>query len=289
MDKTIFRMAQRHTLHLTILLVAVTLSSLPIQAQERLKSMPGYDQFQKMSREIPGSVKPGTVAVRWVDGGKSFEYSRDGRIVRYDLATRTTSPAEGSGPITGSTGPGRRGGPARGRQFDSATSPDGRKKVFYRQRNLWLSNADGSEEIAITSDGNEKTRIKYGSASWVYGEELNQNSAMWWSPDNTKVAFYRFDESPVTDFILQMDQTKLVSTADVEAYPKAGAPNPVATSLSMICRPSGRRRSMSAMASPSRTTWLVTTSMASAGRHRAVAERLSCSPTAPIGVRTSWS
>lgn len=231
MDKTIFRMAQRHTLHLTILLVAVTLSSLPIQAQERLKSMPGYDQFQKMSREIPGSVKPGTVAVRWVDGGKSFEYSRDGRIVRYDLATRTTTPAEGSGPITGSTGPGRRGGPARGRQFDSATSPDGRKKVFYRQRNLWLSNADGSEEIAITSDGNEKTRIKYGSASWVYGEELNQNSAMWWSPDNTKVAFYRFDESPVTDFILQMDQTKLVSTADVEAYPKAGAPNPVATLL----------------------------------------------------------
>ena len=73
-----------------------------------------------------------------------------------------------------------------------------------------------------------KDRIKYGSASWVYGEELGQNTAMWWSPDSTKLAFYRFDESKVPDYILQMDQTKLYTKADIEAYPKAGQPNPIA-------------------------------------------------------------
>lgn len=209
------------------LLVFPTLTAF---SQQRLKSMPGYEQFQKMSREVPGAVKSGALNVRWVEGGRAFEFTRDGKTLRYDLTTRATSPSE-SGPISGPNGAGRRGGPVRGRQFDSAISPDGKKKAFYRQRNLWLSNVDGSDEVAITTDGSEKNRIKYATASWVYGEELNQNTAMWWSPDNRRVAFYRFDESPVTDFTLQVNQTKLVSTADVEAYPKAGAPNPIATLL----------------------------------------------------------
>ena len=223
---------------LSVSVLMMGLMMVPVAGQDRLKSMPGYEQFQKMSREIPGSIKPGSLTVKWIDDGKAFEYTREGKSFRYDLATRTSTPTEGSGgPSTapnGSAAPngsGRRGGPMRGRQYDSAVSPDGTRKAFYRNRNLWLSNADGSGETPITTDGNEQTRIKYGSASWVYGEELSQNSAMWWSPDSGKVAFYRFDESPVTNFILQMDQTKLVSKADVEAYPKAGAPNPIATVL----------------------------------------------------------
>src|SRR5262249_38509446 len=38
---------------------------------------------------------------------------------------------------------------------------------------------------------------------------------------------YRFDESKVPDYYLELDQTKLQSTVDVEAYPKPGVPNPV--------------------------------------------------------------
>ena len=80
---------------------------------------------------------------------------------------------------------------------------------------------------AITTDGSEKDRIKYGTASWVYGEELAQTSAIWWSPDSAKIAYYRFDEKQVLDYNLQLDQTKIQSTNDVEAYPKAGTSNPV--------------------------------------------------------------
>jgi dipeptidyl-peptidase-4 len=201
-------------------------------AQDRLKTMPGYEQYQKMLREISGSVRLAPTQVSWKDGGKAVEFRRDGKAYRYDIAERKTSEiGEATGEPEGRGGRGGRsqaGGVARGRQIASSTSPDGKLKAFHRDRNLWLSNADGSNELAVTTDGNEKNRIKNGIASWVYGEELFQNTAMWWSPDSKKIAYYRFDESSVPDYYLQLSQTKLQSTLDVEPYPKAGAPNPTA-------------------------------------------------------------
>jgi len=206
-------------------------SSAPLTpAQDRLKTMPGYEQYQKMSREIPGSFKSGAVQATWKDGGQALEYRKDGKTLRFDVATKQNSEVTGSTGGNGQPQFGRRGGgggPERGRQFDSATSPDGNLKAFYRNNNLWLSDANGANEKALTTDGDEKKRIKYGSASWVYGEELRQNTAMWWSPDGTKLAYYRFDESPVPDYFLQVDQTKLQSKMDIEAYPKAGVTNPI--------------------------------------------------------------
>ncbi len=81
--------------------------------------------------------------------------------------------------------------------------------------------------MAVTTDGSEKDRIKYGTASWVYGEELSQTTAMWWSPDSSRIAYYRFDEKEVDVYNLQLDQTKLYSRIDAEAYPKSGRPNPI--------------------------------------------------------------
>ena len=198
-------------------------------AQDRLKTMPGYEQYSRVAPQIAGSVKLGIVQPFWSDSSAAFEYQRDGKWYRYDVATRKAS--EISSPtVPDSLRRGRftgRGGPERGRQLASAESPDGKRKAFYRDRNLWVSNADGSDAVAVTTDGGEKDRIKYGTASWVYGEELRQTTAMWWSPDGTKLAYYRFDESKVPDYYLQLDQTKIASTVDTEAYPQAGAPNPV--------------------------------------------------------------
>ncbi len=197
-----------------------------IGAQDRLKTMPGYARHQKMAGEIPSAVKSGALSATWTDG-RTFEYARDGKRYRYDVATRTATEIAGaSRQDTGGRG-GRAGGPERGRQVDASESPDGKLKAFYRDRNLWLSAASGGNEVAITVDGSEKGRIKYGTASWVYGEELSQTTAMWWSPDSSKIAYYRFDEQKVPDYFLQMDQTKIQSAVETEAYPKAGAPNPV--------------------------------------------------------------
>jgi dipeptidyl-peptidase-4 len=194
-------------------------------AQDRLPSMPGYEQYQHMAGQRQGAVRLGALNVTWLDDGSALDYQRDGRRYRYDLAARQATELE---PVAGDQNRfGRGGRPERGRQFDVAESPDGSRKAFYRDRNLWLRNADGTGEKAITTEGSDADRVKYGTASWVYGEELGQSTAIWWSPDGKKVAYYRFDESGVPDYFLQLDQTKLQSKVDVEAYPKAGVPNPI--------------------------------------------------------------
>ena len=197
-------------------------------AQDRLRGMPGFEQYQKIVKEIPGAVRGGALTVTWKDIA-TFEYAREGKQYRYNVATRAATEI-GDAPETGGRGRGRGGrggGLERGRQFDAAESPNGKLRAFYRDRNLWLSEVGGANEVQITTDGSATDRIKYGTASWVYGEELNQNTAMWWSPDSTKLAYYRFDEKQVPDYYLQLDQTEVQSKMDVEAYPKAGAPNPV--------------------------------------------------------------
>ena len=215
------------------LIILIGILPIPSRAQDRLKTMPGYDRYDKMSKEIPGSVKGGSLNVKWKDGGKSFDYYKDGKTYHYDIATKVATEA-GSAPAdaeSANTGGRRRGGPERGRQYSSAESPDKKLKAIYKDRNLWLSDANGGNDFAITTDGSEKARIKYATASWVYGEELNQTTAMWWSPDSKMIAFYRFDESQVPDYYLEVDQTKLQSKMDIEAYPKAGVNNPIADLL----------------------------------------------------------
>jgi dipeptidyl-peptidase-4 len=211
--------------------VAVAVLHVPVGAQDRLKAMPGYDQFQKISREIPGSVKLGSINAQWKDDGSSFDYAKDGKLYRFDVATKQATVIGDAPPAAQGGGRGRggqgRNQPARGRQFDSAESPDKQLKAFYKDRNVWLSAADGTNAVPLSTDGSEKDRIKYGTASWVYGEELDQRTAMWWSPDSRKIAYYRFDEKPVPDFYLQMNQTQVQDTLDVEAYPKPGKPNPI--------------------------------------------------------------
>ena len=195
--------------------------------QDRLKTYPRYEHYQKMSEEIRDSVKSGTLRVTWAEDGKSFDYEWDGKKWHFDLKTQKAA-STGDVESDQDSAQRRRSGPARGRQFTETESPDGKLKAFYRDNNLWLSDSDGKNEFAVTTDGNKMDRTKYASASWVYGEELGQNTAMWWSPDSGKIAFYRFDESPVSDYFLQLDQTKLYSSSDIEAYPKAGEPNPEA-------------------------------------------------------------
>ncbi len=211
----------------TLPLALLALSS-PLVAQDRLKEMPGYAQFTEMAPKLPRAMVSGAINPQWADDGRTFEYSRDGKRWRFDVANRRAveveAPAAGAQPGFG----GRRGGGvARGRQATEAWAPDSSMKAVYRDRNLFISSRDGTGEKQLTTDGSETARIKYGTASWVYGEELRQTTAMWWSPDGKRLAFYRFDENPVKDYVLQMDQTKVQGSAMIEAYPKAGTENPI--------------------------------------------------------------
>jgi dipeptidyl-peptidase-4 len=206
------------------LLAALVLPAASSQAQDRLKTYPGYQSYQayvSALRGVSGGMQAGSLQARWVDTSH-IEFLKAGKRYRYDARALTSVEVP---PTT--TNSGQRINRERGRQFDFAMSPDSSLRAYYKDRNLWLSKADSSNAVAITTAGSTTARTKYGSASWVYGEELDQTSAMWWSPDGKKLAYYGFDEGKVPDYLLQLDQTKLYSTTDVEAYPKAGYPNPV--------------------------------------------------------------
>ncbi len=207
----------------TGLITLSTLLSIPASGQDRIKTMPGYEQFERMSTELRGAFVSGGLNVSWSDDSQTFEYTYDDQRYEYDVGKQEATEIESDEEASN----GRRRGPARGRQFNSADSPDGMLKAFYRDRNMWISNVDSSDERSVTTDGSVEGRIKNGSASWVYGEELGQRTAMWWSPSGATLAFFRFDEGPVPDYYLQLDQTELQSTIDTEAYPKAGVTNPI--------------------------------------------------------------
>ena len=180
------------------------------------------------------SVPAGT----WTNDGNTFEYQREGKRYRYDALTRfrtelpvLTNAASPATPRT-AAGQGRPrrssgNGPSRGRQFPSAASPDGKFEAIYRDRNVWLVDTGTTNEVAVTVDGNATNRIKYGTASWTYGEELRQRTAIWWSTNSQKLAFYRFDESQVPEFYLALNQTAIQDKLSTEPYPKAGGTNPV--------------------------------------------------------------
>jgi dipeptidyl-peptidase-4 len=209
---------------------ALLLPAVSSRAQDRLKTMPGYERFQIMSKEIPNSVKMGALSVTWAQDGCAFEFQREGKRYRYDIAkqwaTEVPAPADAGGAQAPKEHRSRPKAPERGRQFTTALSPDGKWNASCRDRNLWLTATDTTNAMPITKEGSEKTRIKYGTANWVYGEELYQTTAMWWSSNSQKLAFYRFDESQVRDYFQTLDETRLQNRLDVEPYMKVGTTNP---------------------------------------------------------------
>ncbi|HCE57390.1 MAG TPA: peptidase [Prolixibacteraceae bacterium] len=200
-----------------------------VSAQQWIKEMPGYDRYKTIASQVRTSVKPGQVTVKWADDGKSFTYNLDGKKMQFDLkkkkavvlgdAEKEESPMMRYRRMYGNR-------PERGRQFTFADAPDEKSKAIYRSGNVYISGIAGENEVAVTAGGSEEKRIKYGSATWVYGEELAQTTAMWWSPDSKKLAFYSFDLTKVRDYYLQYKQTELYDSLEIEPYTKVGAINP---------------------------------------------------------------
>jgi dipeptidyl-peptidase-4 len=99
--------------------------------------------------------------------------------------------------------------------------------AYTRDNNLFAYDLDSSVEHQYTSDGSDT--VSNGWASWVYMEEIfgrgAASAAFWWSPDSSRLAFMRFDDSPVPVFpIYHADGQH--GELERQRYPKAGDPNP---------------------------------------------------------------
>ena len=105
-------------------------------------------------------------------------------------------------------------------------SPDGRLVAFVRARNLVVVDVDHRREHALTTDGGGA--IRNGLLDWVYQEEIygrGDFQGYWWSPDSTRIAYLRLDDSNVPTYTV-LDHIPYRPEVENWDYPKAGDPNP---------------------------------------------------------------
>jgi len=88
--------------------------------------------------------------------------------------------------------------------------------AYTKDNNLYVLGGSGNE-IAITSDTNKN--IVNGQA--VHRNEFGINKGTFWSPEGKYLAFYRMDESMVTDYPLVDISTRIAELKDIK-YPMAG-------------------------------------------------------------------
>lgn len=198
--------------------------------QDRLRTWRVSERQAKDNREQTGLIQDLTVETRWVAADKlAYKKGDQWRVLSLPKGTEEVAKEEPKEPPTvtsrSNANRGRRQ-PARGGQFTESFSEDGKVRAFYKDSNLWLQSG-GGEPRPVTTDGSVAGRIKYGQASWVYGEELDQRDAMGVNPGGTKAWYYRFDERPVVDNIVVLRQATPRPEFEPQAFPKPGTLNPV--------------------------------------------------------------
>jgi len=112
-----------------------------------------------------------------------------------------------------------------GKQRLADFSPTENKIAFVRENNIFIKDLNTGEEKKITNDGKLNSIIN-GTCDWVYEEEFGFTKGFYWSPEGTKIAFYRFDESRVKEYSLTF-YGDLYPEEYKYKYPKAGENNSI--------------------------------------------------------------
>ena len=104
----------------------------------------------------------------------------------------------------------------------AAWNEQSRATAFVKDDNLFVTDGDGNTR-QVTSDG---------SRDMVYGQSVHRNEfgiegGLFWNPQGTRLAFYRMDQSMVTDYPLITvpeldDSAQVIATPAPEKYPMAG-------------------------------------------------------------------
>ncbi len=152
----------------------------------------------------------------WTDSKKIYRRSYTARHYVYDTRTRMLTPLS--------------------HEFERTMipvfSPDGLMVAFVADNNVYVKKLIYDSEVAVTKDGKAGSIIN-GATDWVYEEEFTVTSTLAWAPDNTALAYLRFDESKVPLYSLElykgscdpMKKYALYPGNFTYKYPVAGEPN----------------------------------------------------------------
>ena len=107
-------------------------------------------------------------------------------------------------------------------EHDPKLSPDNKSVAFRLGSNLFVMDIESKKTTQLTRDGADT--LLNGQLDWVYPEELDLNTAYWWSPDSRSIAYMQFDVSREPVF----PQVSLLGRHGVlepERFPQPGDPN----------------------------------------------------------------
>ena len=99
---------------------------------------------------------------------------------------------------------------------------ESRAVAYVKDDNLFVADASGQAR-QVTSDGSRD--LVYGQS--VHRNEFGIEGGLYWNPQGTRLAFYRMDQSMVTDYPLVDvpeldDSTRVIAEPAPEKYPMAG-------------------------------------------------------------------
>ncbi len=131
----------------------------------------------------------------------SFDVSADGRTISFDAGTQHWSCAasgvscksDGARRVAQRSFGGRGGGADMG-----VLSPDGKKRAFIRDWNLWVRDVASGQDKQLTTDGVENFGYATDNAGWTHSDR----AILLWSPDSRKIATSQQDERNVGDMYL---------------------------------------------------------------------------------------
>ena len=138
-----------------------------------------------LSRELV----PANLSARWADSDKILMH-KDGKWQYWNITT--------------------------GEYSDYKAVPAKKLHAISKNQSLYLIDKEGNEKVIAESTCKN---ITYGDI--VSRNEFGISGGIFWSPDSTKVAFYRKDESKVTSFPLLDITTRTGSLKEIK-YPMAG-------------------------------------------------------------------
>lgn len=175
-------------------------------------------------RERARITSSGVIAYQWDETGAAVLVPLDGDVFYIDVERGET----------------RRLTETEAFETDANVSPRGGFVSFIRDQNLWVHDLSTGEERALTTEGGDV--ISWGMAEFVAQEEMRRYTGYWWSPDDSRIAVARVDESPVMVVERFGISADAVSVSE-QRYPRAGTPNALVT-LHVIDLASGEIRDM---------------------------------------------
>jgi dipeptidyl-peptidase-4 len=102
-------------------------------------------------------------------------------------------------------------------------SPKDDRVAYVRRGDIYVERLADGTITRLTADA-DSLHVN-GMTDWVYEEEFDLRDAFRWSPDGTKIAYWRFDMTEVRTFTLINTTDSLYPFTIPIQYPKTGTPN----------------------------------------------------------------